>query len=93
MPLTSKQCREFGVRMTGIGSLISSQGEMLADFARVSDRDGWDLNDPEKLARILGPAADFASLLRDDLSEIVDAALNIMDTKPPSEHGGRIDAQ
>jgi hypothetical protein len=93
MPLTSKQCRDFGVRITGIGSLISSQGEMLADFARVSDREGWDLNDPEKLARILGQAAHFASLLRDDLSEIVDAALNVSGEKPPSEHGGPSDAQ
>ena len=93
MPLTNKQCRDFGVRITGIGSLISSQGEILADFARVSDREGWDLNDPEKLARILGPAADFASLLRDDLSEIVDAALNVSDEKPPSEHGRPSDAQ
>ena len=93
MPLTNKQCRDFGVRITGIGSLISSQGEMLADFARVSDREGWDLNDPEKLARILGQAAHFASLLRDDLSEIVDAALNVSGEKPPSEHGGPSDAQ
>jgi len=93
MSLTSKQCRDFGVRITGIGSLISSQGEMLADFARVSDREGWDLNDPEKLARILGQAAHFASLLRDDLSEIVDAALNVSGEKPPSEHGGPSDAQ
>ena len=93
MPLTSKQCRDFGVRMTGIGSLISSQGELVADFARIAEEEGWDLNNPEKLARILGPAAHFTSLLRDDLSEVVDAALNIMDTKPPSEHGGRIDAQ
>ena len=93
MPLTSKQCRDFGVRITGIGSLISSQGELLADFARIAEGEGWDLNDPEKLARILGPAAHFASLLRDDLSEIVDAALNVSDEKPPSEHGGPSDAQ
>ena len=93
MSLTSKQCRDFGVRMTGIGSLISSQGEILTDFSRIAEEEDWDLNDPEKLARILGPAADFASLLRDDLSEIVDAALNVLDEKPPSEHGGPSDAQ
>ena len=93
MPLTNKQCRDFGVRITGIGSLISLQGELLADFARIAEEEGWDLNDPEKLARILGPAAHFASLLRDDLREIVDEALNVLDEKPPSEHGGPSDAQ
>jgi hypothetical protein len=93
MPLTSKQCRGFAVRLTGIGSLVSSQGEILADLARIAEDEGWDLNDPEKLARILGQAARFASLLRDDLSEIVDAALNVLDEKPPSEHGGPSDAQ
>ena len=66
MPLTSKQCRDFGVRMTGIDSLISSQGGLLADFARIAEEERWDLNDPEKLPRILGPAAHFASQLRDD---------------------------
>ena len=93
MPLTSKQCRDFGVRITGIGSLISSQGELLADFARIAEEGSWDLNDPEKLARILGQAAHFASLLRDDLSEIVDAVRDVLDEKPPSEHGRPSDAQ
>jgi len=79
--------------MTGIGSLISSQGGLLADFARIAEEERWDLNDPEKLARILGPAAHFASLLRDDLSEIVDAVRDVLDEKPPSEHGRPSDAQ
>ena len=79
--------------MAGVGSLISSQGEILTDFSRIAEEEDWDLNDPEKLARILGQAAHFASLLRDDLSEIVDAALNVSGEKPPSEHGGPSDAQ
>ena len=93
MAVTSKQCRQLGSQLAGVGSLISSQGEILTDFSRIAEEEDWDLNDPEKLARMLGPAADFASLLRDDLGEIVDATLDVLDEKPPSEHGRPSDAQ